>query len=58
MFVDSKILLLIAVIGAHAATPAADSADFFETRVRPILASNCHACRSGSRATRTQFAAL
>ena len=48
MPVDSKILLFVAVAGARAATPPADSTDFFETRVRPVLATNCYACHTNS----------
>src|SRR5258708_3708717 len=32
----------------HAATPAANSADFFETRIRPVLATNCYSCHADS----------
>src|SRR5277367_922272 len=31
-----------------AAGPAPDSADFFETRIRPILANNCFTCHAAS----------
>ena len=31
-----------------AAGPAPDSADFFETRIRPVLANNCFTCHAAS----------
>jgi len=44
--------LVFAVITAastsFAAPPASDSADFFETRIRPILANNCYSCHAAS----------
>ena len=40
-------LLLLAPPALFAA--AAGPADFFETRVRPVLAKNCYACHTGSR---------
>jgi mono/diheme cytochrome c family protein len=33
---------------ALAATPAPESADFFETRIRPVLANNCFTCHAAS----------
>src|SRR5262245_58814507 len=41
--------LLLAVLGLSTvqASPA-DSADYFETRVRPILANNCYSCHANS----------
>src|ERR1700683_1501379 len=33
---------------ALAATPAPDSADFFEARIRPVLANNCFTCHAAS----------
>src|SRR5580704_6900783 len=33
---------------AMAATSAPDSADFFETRIRPVLANNCFTCHAAS----------
>jgi mono/diheme cytochrome c family protein len=33
---------------ALAATSAPDSADFFETRIRPVLANNCFTCHAAS----------
>jgi len=34
---------------AWSATLGADSAEFFETKIRPVLASNCYSCHSGSK---------
>jgi mono/diheme cytochrome c family protein len=33
---------------ALAAGPAPDSADFFESRIRPVLANNCFTCHAAS----------
>ena len=41
-------LLGLAVVAATTAS-AADPADFFETKVRPVLAKNCYACHTESR---------
>jgi mono/diheme cytochrome c family protein len=38
---------LAALMGASAAA-AADPAEFFETRVRPVLANNCYSCHANS----------
>ena len=35
--------------GAHAASLGADSAEFFETKIRPLLASNCYSCHTDSK---------
>jgi hypothetical protein len=41
--------LLLAVLGLSTVqAPPADSADFFETKVRPILANNCYSCHANS----------
>lgn len=32
----------------YASSPAPDSADFFELRIRPILANNCYSCHAAS----------
>src|SRR5215472_3372699 len=41
--------LTVAVAAALAATPAApDSPDFFESRIRPVLANNCFSCHAAS----------
>ena len=37
---------LVSVVNAQ--TPAASSPDFFETRIRPILATNCYSCHADS----------
>jgi hypothetical protein len=34
---------------AWSATLGADSAEFFETKIRPVLASNCYSCHSDSK---------
>ncbi|MEJ7616693.1 MAG: PSD1 and planctomycete cytochrome C domain-containing protein [Pyrinomonadaceae bacterium] len=34
--------------GAHAAIQAIDESEFFETRVRPVLANNCYSCHAAS----------
>ncbi len=33
---------------AYGAAPSADSPDFFETKIRPVLAANCYACHTNS----------
>jgi len=33
---------------AYAGGPSAESTDFFETRVRPVLANNCYSCHTNS----------
>jgi len=35
--------------GARGATLSADSAEFFETKIRPVLASNCYSCHADSK---------
>jgi Protein of unknown function (DUF1549)/Protein of unknown function (DUF1553)/Planctomycete cytochrome C len=41
--------LLLAVLGlSRVQAPLADSADYFETKVRPILANNCYSCHANS----------
>lgn len=40
---------LLAAVAATQALGAAGSADFFETRVRPVLARNCYACHTSTR---------
>jgi mono/diheme cytochrome c family protein len=40
--------LIACVAIAIAATSAPDSADFFETRIRPVLANNCFTCHAAS----------
>src|SRR5262245_15086759 len=41
--------LQVAVRATQASTPAAQSADYFETKVRPVLASNCYECHTNER---------
>ena len=41
-------LFWLALTVARAATPSADSPDFFETRIRPLLATNCYSCHADS----------
>ncbi|MBZ5603441.1 MAG: DUF1549 domain-containing protein, partial [Acidobacteriia bacterium] len=49
MLVSGRFLgICVFAAAAFAATPPADSPDFFETRVRPVLASNCYACHTNS----------
>ena len=43
-------------LSVFAATTFAQDADFFERRVRPVLANNCYACHSAS--AKTPFAGL
>src|SRR2546430_216484 len=40
--------VIAALATAHAATPASDTAEFFETRIRPVLAANCYSCHADS----------
>jgi hypothetical protein len=49
--VPPAVLLAIEVAGAagQAARPQAQSADFFETKVRPVLAANCYDCHTDQR---------
>src|SRR5712671_4202355 len=44
----ASIPLAVTIVGEarQAASPAAQPADFFETRVRPVLASNCYDCHT------------
>jgi hypothetical protein len=42
------VLFLAAFQLATAQTAPADSADYFETKVRPILANNCYSCHTNS----------
>ncbi len=45
----TAILLLIACVSLHAGSPpASEGADFFENKVRPVLANNCYACHTNS----------
>ncbi len=46
-----RLLLLAAgaVTVVRAQTPAAASPDFFETKIRPILANNCYSCHTDSK---------
>ncbi len=39
----------LCALAARAAGPATSAADFFEMRVRPVLAKNCYACHTASR---------
>ncbi len=49
MLVSGRIRGIFALTAAvYAAAPSADSPDFFETRVRPVLATNCYACHTNS----------
>jgi len=45
----SGIVLLFPAAALHAQAPAASSPDFFETRIRPILANNCYGCHTDSK---------
>ncbi len=49
--VDAIPFLLLAVVTASgfSATPNAGSPDFFETKIRPILANNCYSCHTKSK---------
>ncbi len=40
--------LIACTAAALAASPAPDSADFFESRIRPVLANNCFSCHAAS----------
>lgn len=40
-------LIALATIGLPASAAAQTPTDFFETRVRPVLAANCYACHTG-----------
>src|SRR5215469_7510939 len=44
----SVFLMAVAATLAQAQTPTAASPDFFETRIRPILANNCYSCHTDS----------
>ena len=39
--------LLLLSLGAAAALAAADDFDFFESKIRPVLAARCYGCHSG-----------
>ncbi len=47
-YTPAAILLLSAVGLLEAQTPNASDPDFFETKVRPVLANNCFACHAES----------
>jgi mono/diheme cytochrome c family protein len=40
-------IVFLTAVG-RAATPLPDSSDFFESRIRPILANNCYSCHAAS----------
>jgi cytochrome c553 len=42
------LMLLSAAVFSLSAQPAATSPDYFELKVRPILANNCYACHAGT----------
>jgi hypothetical protein len=45
----SALLAIFAVVPAiHAQPSTASTADFFETKIRPVLANNCYACHASS----------
>lgn len=46
-----RLLILLVSIGyfASAQAPVADSPDFFESKVRPVLAANCYGCHTNSK---------
>src|SRR5215475_7368189 len=44
----SVFLMAVAATLAPAQTPTAASPDFFEARIRPILANNCYSCHTNS----------
>src|SRR5437588_835762 len=41
-------LVLATLCGSSVAVRAADDLDFFETKVRPLLAQHCHSCHSAT----------
>src|SRR5437867_3980907 len=45
---ESRLLLLVLLAPALAAAQNADPLEFFETRIRPILANHCYACHTAS----------
>src|SRR5215469_17579264 len=44
----SVFLMALAASAAQAQTPNLASQDFFETKIRPILANNCYSCHTNS----------
>ncbi len=48
LFYCGAVLSLGVVSAVNAQTPAASSPDFFETKIRPILATNCYSCHTDS----------
>lgn len=42
-------LVLMSVALVHGAARAADPGEFFETRIRPVLANNCFSCHTNSK---------
>jgi mono/diheme cytochrome c family protein/nitroreductase len=48
LFYCGSLLSFGVVLSVHAQTPAASSPDFFETKIRPILATNCYSCHTDS----------
>src|SRR6267154_1922781 len=41
-------LLFVALSSLRAQSAPAASADFFENKIRPVLANNCYSCHTGS----------
>src|SRR5262252_8289028 len=42
------LLVAVAACALRAQSPGAASPDFFETKIRPILANNCYSCHTNS----------
>src|SRR5437867_5545767 len=49
MRLDAGLWICLSAACLQAASPGPESADFFEMRIRPLLAKNCFACHTGSR---------
>jgi hypothetical protein len=45
---DSIVLLFVASALAHA-QPTSEKIEFFEARIRPVLANNCYSCHTDSK---------
>jgi len=48
-YVRALFCIIVGVVAAFGQTPADPGNDFFENKVRPILATNCYACHTAAR---------
>jgi len=48
MRASAALLLSVGLLGAVPASPAPDDLEFFESRVRPVLAQECYSCHAAA----------